>query len=350
MSRKRVKKKSSKRKVLILAIEISILAVLLGVLWTVLKFTDPETGAQKTELNLDHVVVNVEAQENETLETYRTIALFGVDSREGELGTGTLSDTIMIASVNNETKEVKLISVYRDTYLNLGNDSYGKCNKAYSIGGPTGAISMLNANLDLNITEFVTVGFEGLLEVVDAIGGIQMEIKESEITHINNYQLSLRMEWGLDDNYTPIEEAGVQTLNGLQAVSYCRVRQVGDDYQRTARQRAVIAAILEESKTMDLAELTSLVNHSFGMISTNIDVTDMIEILTGLATYELVDEGGFPAREDLTTTSIPGSGDSIIAMDLSSSVEEFHANFFDADDYEASEKVIEINEKIQSVY
>ena len=129
-----------------------------------------------------------------------------MDARDGQLGRGTRSDTIIIASINLDTQEIKLVSVFRDTYLNLSNDTYNKCNAAYAQGGPEQAISMLNMNLDLDITDYVTVGFGGLIDSIDALGGIEMEIQDAEISHLNNYQLTMAEELGVD--YTPIEHSG----------------------------------------------------------------------------------------------------------------------------------------------
>ena len=117
----------------------------------------------------------------------------------------------MIASINQDTKDVKLVSVYRDTYLNLGNDTYNKCNSAYARGGPEQAILMLNSNLDMNITDFVTVSFDAMIEVIDALGGVQIDVQEDEIKYLNDYQASMFMteEGGqLNTNYTPVTSAG----------------------------------------------------------------------------------------------------------------------------------------------
>ena len=120
---------------------------------------------------------------------YRNVALFGVDARDKSLGKGNRTDTIIVASINETTKEVKLVSVYRDTYLNIGNDSYNKANSAYAKGGPLQAINMLNMNLDLNITDYVTVGWAGVADTIDALGGVEIDVDESEINHLNNYQV-----------------------------------------------------------------------------------------------------------------------------------------------------------------
>ena len=180
---------------------------------------------------------------------YTNIALFGVDSREKELEKSTRSDTMIIASINNQTGEVKMVSVYRDTYLDVGNGVFTKCNAAYAKGGPEQAIAMLNSNLDLNITDFVTVGFGGLTQVINDVGGITLDIQPEEIRPLNDYQISMvgtssdgihfTAQEGKD--YTPITQAGEQLCNGLQATAYCRIRYTaGNDFRRTQRQRTVI--------------------------------------------------------------------------------------------------------------
>ncbi|MFI3236969.1 MAG: LCP family protein [Lachnospiraceae bacterium] len=344
----RAKKKAAQkrnRKIIIFVLEIIVLAIMLGVLWFVTRATDEEEGIQKVELATEEIVINDKVTENETLTNYRTIALFGVDSTVGELTMNTRSDTIIIASINNDTKEVKIMSVYRDTYLNLGNDTYSKCNAAYAKGGPQQAISMLNANLDLDITDFVTVGFSGLMETIDALGGVYIEISEGELEHINNYQISIAENLKID--YEPVTEAGYQLVDGLQATAYCRIRQVGNnDFARTERQREVLFAMLDEALKMDVTALTKIVNNVLGDVYTSIDVAEMITILGELSSYTVVDEGGFPELEDLTTASVGSEGSCVIPIDLESSVVKFHNTFFADETYEVSEQLKEISEQI----
>ena len=184
---RRKKAKKKKRKTILLLIEIVLLLVLIAGAW----FISRGTGVTKINIKEEDIVMNETVANNESLKGYRNIALFGVDARDKSLGKGNRSDTIIIASINEDTGDVKLCSVYRDTYLNLGNDSYNKCNAAYAKGGPEQAINMLNMNLDLNITDYVTVGFTGLREVIDAIGGVTIDVQENEIVHLNNYQISM---------------------------------------------------------------------------------------------------------------------------------------------------------------
>ena len=220
-------------------LEILVLIVAAVILYFTLHATDKEKGVEKVELKEENIAVNEEVkeklvQEEESQDKSKytgvfNIAFFGVDARDGSLGKGNRSDTIMICSIDMDTHEVRLVSIYRDTYLNLGNDTYNKCNTAYAQGGPQQAISMINMNTDMYVTDYITVGFEGLIKAVDALGGVEMEITENEISHLNNYQSTMAAAMGVD--YTPVTENGKQTLNGMQATAYCRIRYGGgDDY------------------------------------------------------------------------------------------------------------------------
>lgn len=344
-SRKKNAKKT--RNIVILIIEVLVLALMLGVLWFVTKATDEETGIQRVEIPEEEIEVNEEVEENVVLEKYRTIALFGLDSTVGELKQNTRSDTIMIASINNETKEVRIMSVYRDTYLNLGNDTYNKCNAAYAKGGPKQAINMLNMNLDLDITDFAAVGFKGVIDVVDAVGGVWIDVDSAELEHINNYQISISEN--LKTNYTPVTKTGLQLLDGLQATAYCRIRYTaGDDFKRTERQREVLQAIMEEAKTLDVASLTKIANNVFGNFYTSVGLEEVISLLSDLPSYTVIDEGGFPSTDFRTGATIGGIGDSVICTDLEEAVVDFHKRFFANEEYQVSTTLKEISKTIHA--
>ena len=335
------------RNIVILVIEVLVLALMLGVLWFVTKATDEDTGIQRVEIPEEDIEVNEGVEENENLEKYRTIALFGLDSTVGELKQNTRSDTIMIASINSETKEVRLMSVYRDTYLNLGNDTYNKCNAAYAKGGPKQAINMLNMNLDLDITDFAAVGFKGVIDVVDAVGGVWIEVDSAELEHINNYQISISEN--LKTDYVPVKTTGLQKLNGLQATAYCRIRYTaGDDFKRTERQREVLQAIMEEAKDLDVASLTKIANNVFGNFYTSVDLEEVISLLSDLPSYTIIDEGGFPSNDFRTGATIGGIGDSVICTDLEKAVVDFHKRFFQDEEYAVSDTLKGISQTIHA--
>ncbi|MCD7750719.1 MAG: LCP family protein [Lachnospiraceae bacterium] len=353
---KKKKKKSRARTVVILLVEAVVLVGMLAALWVVTRATDSETGIQKVELQEEEIVINQAVQESEVLQGYYTVAFFGVDSTVGNLTSNTRSDTIMICSLNLDTKEVHLMSVYRDTYLNLSTGTYSKCNAAYAKGGPQQAISMLNMNLDLNITDFVTVGFKGLMDAVDALGGVWVDIDSEELLHINNYQISIAQslyDQGVLDsasNYTPVTTTGYQLLDGLQATAYCRIRYTtGDDYKRTERQREVLLAMLDQAQTMDITALTKLVNNVFSNVYTSIELSEIISLLSDLNSYTVIDDGGFPFEEYRTSATMGNNiGSVVICTDLEAAVTQFHREFFDDYDYTPSEEVQEIAAKIYS--
>ena len=279
VKRKKKKSKRGSKRIILFIVEMVVLVILLIVLYGALKVDKVD----KIAIDKEDIVVNEHVVNNVELKGYRNIALFGVDSRDKSLGKGNRTDTIMIASLNEDTKEVKLLSIYRDTYLNLGNDRYNKCNGAYFQGGPEQAINMLNMNLDLNIEDYITIGFTGLIEVIDAIGGVEINILEEEIRHLNNYQISMVgtstdgttfvAEEGKD--YIPVTTAGPQLLNGLQATAYCRIRYVGDDFMRTQRQRDVLSLVLEKAKTVNPATLNKILDKVLPNVSTSLDLDKM---------------------------------------------------------------------------
>lgn len=335
--------------ILLLIIEICVLAAAIGVMYVVVTATKEveRKNIDKEKITINEEVAEVIREEEETKETmgYRNIALFGVDARDGELGRGTRSDSIIIASINQDTQEIKLISVFRDTYLNLGNDSYNKCNAAYAQGGPEQAISMLNTNLDLDITDYVTVGFGGLIEAVDALGGIEMEITEAEISHLNNYQLTMSQELGVD--YTPIEESGKQLLNGMQATAYCRIRYTkGDDFRRAERQRNVLTAMMEKAKTVSVSSLTNMVNAILPEVETSLGVNEIVSVLGSVAGYDVVASDGFPFEDNRRGANIGSKGSCVIPEDLEENVEELHALLFPETDYRPSRQVMNISDEI----
>lgn len=346
-------KKGNKKKgkMILLICEVLVLVVAVIALYFVFRTTGDETGVQ-------HIVVEPSYNEpyppvdDEDIEKYTNIALFGVDARNGKLESGTRSDTIMVLSVNNETGECRLVSVYRDTYLNLGNDTYNKCNGAYAKGGPQQAINMLNMNLDLYITDFVTIGFDGLMHVIDALGGVEINVKENEIKHLNNYQASMYATEANPNNlttdYVPVTEAGLQTLSGYQAVAYCRIRAVGNDFGRTERQRTVLEQVLLKAQSASPSQLNKIAEDVFPLVATSLDLEKITELLGGISKYELVASSGFPFDGNITTGKIGSKGSCVIPLDLQTNVVMLHEYLYPDVDYTPSSVVTECSQKIET--
>lgn len=342
-SGKKAQAKKQRRRIILFIVEIIILIIAVMVLYMVLA----GTGTGKVELKEKDIIINETVQEAEetTMKGYRNIALFGVDSTTGALTKNTRSDTIMIASINQDTGDCKLVSVYRDTYLNLSNDSYNKCNAAYAKGGPEQAINMLNMNLDMNITDFVTVGFAGLTDAIDALGGVDIEVDESEISHLNNYQLCIAED--LKREYTPVTETGRQRLDGLQATGYCRIRYTaGDDFKRAERQREVLSAVADQAKKASLPKLTETANSVFEEVYTSLDLSEIVDMLGDVGSYNITATDGFPQEDMRVTGTIGSKGSCVIPTSLEDNVKWLHKFLFDADNYEPSETVKQCSEKI----
>ena len=342
---KKQQAKKQRRRIIIFIVEIIILLIAVFVLYGVM--TTTKSG--KVDLDEEKIIINStvkEAQET-TMRGYRNIALFGVDSTSGALTKNTRSDTIMIASINLDTGECKLVSVYRDTYLNLSNDSYNKCNAAYAKGGPEMAINMLNMNLDMNITDFVTVGFAGLTDTIDALGGVYIDVDDAEISHLNNYQLCIAED--LKRSYTPVSSTGYQLLDGLQATGYCRIRYTaGDDFKRAERQREVLSAVADQAKKASLPKLTETANAVFDETYTSLDLDEIVEMLGNVNTYYISDTAGFPQESNRATGTIGSKGSCVIPTNLEDNVKWLHQFLFDDYDYEPSATVKTCSDQIYS--
>lgn len=276
---------------------------------------------------------------------YLNVAVFGLDSRNGSLGKGNRSDTMMIVSLNHETNEVKMVSVYRDTLLKLNDGTYNKANAAYAFYGPEGALALLNENLDMNIDKYVSVNFNALVDVIDAVGGMDLDLTYEEVVHMNNYCVETSKVTGKSYEKIMPEEAGTYHLNGVQAVSYARIRYTaGGDATRTVRQRLVISKILEKAQNMDLVTINKLIDTVFPQIATNFTLAEALEYGKDFMKYQLGESMGFP--ETRTSHDLHLVGSSEIANTLESNVLDIHQFLFGDAEYEVSSTVKDIDNEI----
>lgn len=344
--KKKISKKAAakkKRRKILFAIEAILLLVLIGALVVMSKWSklDHSTKVDEGNLTANEGIENLK----EMSEGYTNVALFGIDSREnGSFGKGSRSDSIIVASINNKTGDVKLCSVYRDSYLNLSDDTYKKANEAYAKGGPEQAIKMLNMNLDLNITKYVAVDFNAITKVVDALGGIEIDVQEDELEHLNNYTVETSAVTGVKTS--KLTKPGLQLLDGVQATSYARIRYTaGSDYKRTERQRLVIQKIVEKAKKADLKTLNKIINEVFPSVSTNFNIADVLALSTDAAKYNIGDTTGFPFEKETKNWS-KSVGDAVVPVNLEKNVQELHAFLFGEESYTPSPTVKAISKKI----
>lgn len=320
-------------------LEVLILLILAAALFVAAKVAKMNRGSiveEKLTMN-----ESISSDELSRMNGYTNIALFGLDSRSGQLESGANSDTIMICSMNDTTGEIKLVSVYRDTYLDDGTGSYRKCTEVYAAGGAQQAISMLNKNLDLNITDYVTVNFEALVEAVDLFGGVDINLSEGEVQWLNGYLVEGREVLGKECE--DVAGPGLQTLNGMQALAYCRIRYIGLDYERTERQRAVLEQLAMKAKKSDIFTLNKAVDQILPMISTSLSYVELAKLASGAGRFYMGETTGFP--EDKTTAVI-AAGDCVIPINLAANVSKLHSFLYGTQEYQPSTVVQQISDQI----
>ena len=326
------------KKIGVIAVSILLVLVIGGGAAAAAYVTSKVDKMEVQKLDVNKLEINKEVEHKTG---YLNVALFGVDSREASLGKDTRSDTIMIASLNQETGEVKISSVYRDTILQQSDGTYNKANAAYSFGGVEEAVALLNKNLDLNIEHYVAVNFNAMIDVIDTLGGLDIELTEEEVKYTNMYCDETAVVTG-----RPFEEdlvgAGVHHLDGVQATSFCRIRYTkGDDFKRTERQRFVIEKIVEKLQAANLATINKIADDVFAEVGTNFTLPEILSYAKDFKKYTLGETTGFPFNK--STGTLSGIGSSVLPTDLAGDVQQLHQFFFGDDGYTPSDVVLSID-------
>ena len=278
---------------------------------------------------------------------YTTIALYGVDSRDSNLNTGTNSDAIILLSINKDTKEVKMVSVYRDTLLQIQSDSQTthKVNYAYQLGGALMSINTLNANLDLAISDYITVDFNAMADIINTLGGVEVTVTEDEVNNLNK---NLAEQIGISGKYSEgVHEAGTKVLNGQQAVAYSRIRSTGKgDITRTMRQRTVLLGLVNKMINADSKMISNLIDVSFSCISTSLTKDEVTSLAKDIADYKITGNIGFPFS--YTPMSLDGKGSVIVAADLNANVTALHEYLYGTSGYTPSTTASSISTEVSS--
>ena len=297
---------------------------------------------------------------------YTNFVLFGVDSREGEVDTSN-SDSILIVSIHNTTKEVKMVSVYRDTMLGICDktgtiNKYFKVNSAYSYGGPEGAINTLNLNLDLDLKDYVTVNFGGVADIITKLGGITVNLTDDELAQLNHHLKSTISSTG---QYAPqVAHSGKNIkLNGIQATTYCRIRKatfydpktgepVSDDFGRAARQRSVMEKLVEKAKKAGVSELQGMVetvlndkNAKGQIITTSFKFDEIVNLLPIIFDFKLSGSTGFPSTLQTGTFDRTSY---VVASGLSNNVSKLHEYLYGEKNYVPTENVNSVDYAVTS--
>ena len=339
-ARARQKQRSRRRKrAVILGLEVVILLLLLGAAYVMAKYDKFQTVA----IDADDIHIN----EGVKQEGYSTYVLFGGDSREGELEAGTHADTIIIVSLDNKSKEIRMASVYRDTFLEQMNQEYHKANQAYFRGGPIEAINMLNKNLDLAIEDYATVDFKAMADAVDLLGGVEINVSDAEAEELNRLVKGTARVSGKKAH--KLSGGGTYTLDGTQTVTYARIRKLkGGDYKRTERQRVVLKAMFSKAKKMDIGTLNSIIDVVFPQVSTSLELKELLLLAASATEYKLEDNSGFPF--DITDGTFTSAGSVVVALGHAENVEQLHEFLYPKnEEYTVSSTVQQISDNISYI-
>ncbi len=342
--RKTSRRKRQKRKIILLVTAVLLVLIMIPVAFSWSKYDKMGKIVIKDK---DVKINQLEPDTKKALEGYESLALFGLDNRStGNFESGN-SDTIIVVSINKETGEIKMASVYRDTYLDIDEDKFRKANAAYANGGPKKAIEMLNKNLDLDITDYVSVDFSALVDAVDLLGGVDLdELSQEEAKWLNAYVNDTVKNIGYEE-YVPEVSAGQNVhLNGVQATAYARIRYVGLDYGRTERQRTIITKMFEKAKSCDLMTLNSLMDKLLPQISTSLSPTELLSLAGNAAKYHMGENTGFPFEKE--SHDVGSMGDMVIPLDLEENVVKLHQFLYANETYTPSQTVKDLSETIHN--
>ena len=337
----RMEKKKRKKKRLITFAILEVLTLILIFSYAyVLRITSKIQRPDYVEANVKNNDISVENKKK--MEGYLTFAVFGVDSRNSAVGKGNNSDVIMIVSMNRSTGDIKIASVYRDTYLDTGNGRLAKINNAYAVGGPEQAVKALNKNLDLDIKDYVTFSWKAVATTVNLMGGVDIDITPAELREINGYITETVKGTGIGS--VQIKKSGMQHLDGIQAVAYARLRHMDSDFERTARQRRVLEQIFVKAKKADFRLLQGVAEEVLPMVATNFTLQDGLDMLGTIGRYNIAETTGFPEKKG--DSDMGSRGWNVIPKTLESNVIDLHTFFFGNEAYSVSNTVKSIDAKI----
>ncbi len=309
------------------------------------------TLASADHISIDKHDIGIDADAAASIDGYRNIAVLGTDARAGDDESNVRSDAIIVASINEETDEVKMFSVFRDTLLDVGDGTLDKITHAYAYGGPQQSVKALNKNLDLNIDEVVVINWKTVADTIDAVGGIEIDVQESELDELNKYIHETAIN--VDGPADKVESAGKQKLNGVQAVTYARIRKdaATGDYRRNERMKIVFSETFKAVKQAGPLKMLSVARHAMPEVKTNLGTIDIMKLMLKVKSFDMTDSTtGFPYDVG-SWTGYGGAGYAWYGppINLSNNVSKLHGQFFDQEGYSPSETVQEISNSIANL-
>ena len=327
-------KKGQRRAIITLSSIILVLAILISAFFIVFHYNYNPITDDFDELGIDSVI------DKDII----NVALFGIDTREKNSFKG-LSDSIMILSLNTETKKVKVISIMRDTLVPIesnGTTTYNKITTAYQKGGPELAIKTLNKVFGLDISEYATVNFYGMSDIIETVGGIDAELTDREVkargenNHgINDMIQEICQYSGYNPNDYYITTSGKQHLNGVQAVAYARIRYVpniwgtNNDYGRTDRQRYVMEQLFNKATQMGKTQYVKLAKALIPCSETSLSYSQIISLAFNILLKSPTFEQARIPQNEFLMNSPSGSFGSVVYYDLNYASKVIHAMIYD---------------------
>ena len=368
MSKKNYKKsrkyKKMRRRKIIFGIEITVLLILSGILFVYAWINRSMDKMNQDTLDSSQIQINSEVKANTDLSQMsgtQVIALVGVDARgvEGsELAESMNSDTIILCCIDHDKQEIRMVSIMRDTWMNMAKytDEYyefDKANSAYNRGGPESMLSMLNTNLDLALTDYVTVNFKALADAIDVLGGLDIEMTNAECVHANNYNREVSEAQGVEYEAIPYDEdlgddySEVRHVSGALATSYARIRYGGgDDAKRTSRQRIVINLMVQKLK-QNPTKIPEILDKVMGNVSTSLTKNEILELGMHAVTYTMGTSYAYPFQLCYGENVVNALGeDVVIPVTLEFNVRELHEYLYPGLAYEPSAAVTEYSDYI----
>lgn len=300
-----------------------------------------------TKVQVNREALEIDPRVAEELKGYRNIVILGIDARDMTDDSNTRSDAMIVVSIKKSTGDIRLFSLYRDTYVSLGAD-YGldKLTHAYYYGGATQTMRAINRNLDLNCEEVVVVNWKAVADAVDAMGGVEIDVQESELKELN--KITLHTQGVIGGSTDTVDSAGLQTLNGNQAVAYGRIRKDSSegDYRRNERMKILLSACFEKAKNMSFSELNALASEILPQVKTNMTNSQIMDLLLDINAYNIVDSVGWPYSTSGWTHNNVWYG---VPVTLERNVIQLHEEMFGQEDYEPTETVKKISNQISTL-
>lgn len=294
------------------------------------------------EIDKTKLAINEEADKK--LHGYRNILIMGIDKRKGEDIELCRSDAMIIAAINNKTGKIKMVSVVRDSFLQLDENGelvIDKLTHAHAFGGPANTMRAINRNLDLNIKEFIRIDWQTVADTVDNLGGLELDVKKGEIKEMNKYIKDTNKS--LKGSTKEITKAGKQTLNGVQVVTYCRIRKNDGDEERAGRYRTALEATIKKMRKAGPKAIDKTADAVMPQITTNISTESLRRLLLKNYDAKIDDSVGWPYTWD---GALLGGIWYDVPITLESNAKAIHKDIYGQSDYKPSDKVMEINDLI----